>query len=293
MRCAAARSTSWSTPPASICASRSARRDAARLGPARSRCNLAAPFFLAQALAPAMTRARLGPHHQHRVAAVDRAPSPTARRTARRKGGIVQLTRAIAQAWSRTASPATRSRPGFFPTAADRAGVRRPGALRRCCAADRHRPQRRARGPARRDGVPRQRRVGLRHRPDAVWSTAASRRAERAFVERAHESARLHRTRTRCTYRSEPEPALERRRGRAADRRRRHLRLRHARLSRPRSAARSPPLCSATNSPARVRRRARCGATPRHRQPADHLRRAATTACRAATTSARTARWSA
>ncbi len=78
--------------------------------------HLAAPFFLTQALAPAM-RSRgwgrivnLASLQSHR--AFDHgAPYGAA------KGGVLQLTRAIAQAWSRHGITCNAIGPGFFPTA--------------------------------------------------------------------------------------------------------------------------------------------------------------------------------
>ena len=55
----------------------------------------------------------------------------------------------------------------------------------------------------------------------------------------------------KCNCRSAPTPDARRRRGGAAHRRRRHLRLRHARLSRPRPAPQARPGARATSSPAR------------------------------------------
>lgn len=78
--------------------------------------HLTAPFMLAQALAPAM-RARgwgriinLASLQSFRAFA-DSAPYGAA------KGGVVQLTRAIAQAWSPHGITCNAIGPGFFPTA--------------------------------------------------------------------------------------------------------------------------------------------------------------------------------
>jgi len=78
--------------------------------------HLGAPFFLTQALAPAMQSQGWGriiniaSLQSHRAFA-NSAPYGAA------KGGIVQLTRAIAQAWSRDGITCNAIGPGFFPTA--------------------------------------------------------------------------------------------------------------------------------------------------------------------------------
>ena len=77
--------------------------------------NLAAPFFLAQALTPAMRRRCWG-----RI--VNIASLQSARAFSgglaygASKGGVVQLTRAMAEAWSRDGITANALAPGFFPT---------------------------------------------------------------------------------------------------------------------------------------------------------------------------------
>lgn len=78
--------------------------------------NLDAPFFLARALAPAMIAKRWGrivniASLQSRLAFADCAPYGAS------KGGIAQLTRAQAEAWSRHGVNANAIAPGFFPTA--------------------------------------------------------------------------------------------------------------------------------------------------------------------------------
>ena len=77
--------------------------------------HLAAPFFLAQALAPGMKRRGWGriiniASLQSYRAFPDSAPYGAA------KGGILQLTRAIAQEWSRHGITCNALGPGFFPT---------------------------------------------------------------------------------------------------------------------------------------------------------------------------------
>lgn len=77
--------------------------------------HLAAPFFLTQALAPGMKQRRWGriiniASLQSYRAFANSAPYGAA------KGGILQLTRAIAQEWSRHGITCNAIGPGFFPT---------------------------------------------------------------------------------------------------------------------------------------------------------------------------------
>lgn len=77
---------------------------------------LAAPFFMTQALAPAMKARRWGrviniASLQSYRAFGNSAPYGAA------KGGILQLTRAIAQEWSKFGITCNAIGPGFFPTA--------------------------------------------------------------------------------------------------------------------------------------------------------------------------------
>jgi len=78
--------------------------------------HLSAPFFLAQALAPGMAERGYGrilniASLQSFRAFADSAPYGAG------KGGVVQLTRAIAQAWSGRGVTCNAIGPGFFPTA--------------------------------------------------------------------------------------------------------------------------------------------------------------------------------
>ncbi|MBB5495973.1 SDR family oxidoreductase [Paraburkholderia sp. MM5384-R2] len=78
--------------------------------------HLGAPFFMTQALAPSMKARGHGriiniASLQSYRAFNDSAPYGAA------KGGVVQLTRAIAQAWSRYGITCNAIGPGFFPTA--------------------------------------------------------------------------------------------------------------------------------------------------------------------------------
>lgn len=77
--------------------------------------NLNAPFFLAQRLAPAMCARGWGrivnlASLQSVRAFTDGAPYGAS------KGGVMQLTRAMAQAWSRRGVNCNAIAPGFFPT---------------------------------------------------------------------------------------------------------------------------------------------------------------------------------
>ena len=77
--------------------------------------NLAAPFFLARCVAPAMCARGWGriinlASLQSLRAFADGAPYGTS------KGGVMQLTRALAQAWSRHGVNCNAIAPGFFPT---------------------------------------------------------------------------------------------------------------------------------------------------------------------------------
>jgi gluconate 5-dehydrogenase len=78
--------------------------------------HLGAPFFLTQALAPGMAKRGWGriiniASLQSTRAFADSAPYGAG------KGGVVQLTRAIAQAWSGSGITCNAIGPGFFPTA--------------------------------------------------------------------------------------------------------------------------------------------------------------------------------
>jgi len=92
--------------------------------------HLAAPFFLTQALAPAMAERGWGrilniASLQSRRAFADSAPYGAA------KGGVLQLTRAIAQEWSSRGITCNAIGPGFFPTALTAAVFADPAAADR------------------------------------------------------------------------------------------------------------------------------------------------------------------
>ena len=96
------------------------RRGAADLAPedwdATLELNLAAPFFLAQRLAPAMCARGYG-----RIVNIASLQSvrafPDGVAYGASKGGVMQLTRALAQEWSRHGVNCNAIAPGFFPTA--------------------------------------------------------------------------------------------------------------------------------------------------------------------------------
>lgn len=77
--------------------------------------NLATPFFLAQALVPAMKEKRWGRIVNFASLQSFRA-FPGGLAYGASKGGIAQLTRAMAEAWSPHGITANALAPGFFPT---------------------------------------------------------------------------------------------------------------------------------------------------------------------------------
>ena len=77
--------------------------------------NLAAPFFLARALAPAM-RARGWGRIVNFASLQSTRAFPGGLAYGASKGGIVQLTRAMAEAWSADGIAVNALAPGFFPT---------------------------------------------------------------------------------------------------------------------------------------------------------------------------------
>jgi len=77
--------------------------------------NLAVPFFLAQALVPAMKAKGWGRIVNFASLQTTRA-FPGGLAYGASKGGIGQLTRAMAEAWSRDGITANALGPGFFPT---------------------------------------------------------------------------------------------------------------------------------------------------------------------------------
>jgi len=77
--------------------------------------HLAAPFFLTQKLAPGMRERRWG--RIINLASLQSARAfPNSAPYGASKGGIVQLTRAIAEEWSRHGITCNAIAPGFFPT---------------------------------------------------------------------------------------------------------------------------------------------------------------------------------
>ncbi len=78
--------------------------------------NLAAPFFLAQGLVPAMKDRRWG-RIVNFASLQSRRAFPGGLAYGASKGGVEQLTRAMAEAWSAFGITANALAPGFFPTA--------------------------------------------------------------------------------------------------------------------------------------------------------------------------------
>ena len=90
---------------------------------------LAAPFFITQALAPQMQSRNWGrviniASLQSFRAFANSAPYGAA------KGGVVQLTRAIAQEWSKSGITCNAIGPGFFPTALTAPVFNNPGLVK-------------------------------------------------------------------------------------------------------------------------------------------------------------------
>ena len=77
--------------------------------------NLAAPFFLAQRLAPAMKTRRWG-RIVNFASLQSRRAFPGGLAYGASKGGVEQLTRAMAEAWSAFGITVNALGPGFFPT---------------------------------------------------------------------------------------------------------------------------------------------------------------------------------
>ena len=77
--------------------------------------NLGVPFFLAQALVPSMREKRWGRIVNFASLQTERA-FPGGLAYGASKGGVGQLTRAMAEAWSKDGINANALAPGFFPT---------------------------------------------------------------------------------------------------------------------------------------------------------------------------------
>ncbi|MEM9682733.1 MAG: SDR family oxidoreductase, partial [Pseudomonadota bacterium] len=77
--------------------------------------NLSAPFFLAQALVPAMCEMKWGRIINIASLQSERA-FPNSIAYGASKGGVAQLTRAMAEAWSDAGIGCNALAPGFFPT---------------------------------------------------------------------------------------------------------------------------------------------------------------------------------
>ena len=95
--------------------------------------NLSAPFFMSQGLAPAMATAGWG-----RIINLGSLQSfrafPNGAHYGAAKGGIVQLTRALAQEWSPKGITCNALGPGFFPTALTAPVFNNPETVRRNAA---------------------------------------------------------------------------------------------------------------------------------------------------------------
>lgn len=95
--------------------------------------NLAVPFFLARELVPAMQQRGWG-----RIVNIASLQStrafPNGLAYGASKGGITQLTRAMAEAWSRDGINCNAMAPGFFPTELTAPVYENPGLLERLAA---------------------------------------------------------------------------------------------------------------------------------------------------------------
>ena len=129
------------------------------------RLNLDAPFFLSQRLVPAMIARGWG-----RIINIASLQSVRAFANSgaygASKGGVMQLTRAQAEAWSRQGRDRECDRTGFFRDATDRCGRVRSGEVAGQRRTHVHRPQRRVARSHGHGDLSREPRVGLRHRPD-------------------------------------------------------------------------------------------------------------------------------
>ena len=115
--------------------------------------NLSIPFFLAKALVPAMREKGWGRIVNFASLQTERA-FPGGIAYGASKGGVGQLTRAMAEAWSKDGITANALAPGFFPTELTGAVFDDPERAARKRRPDLRRPQRRTRGPGRPRLVP-------------------------------------------------------------------------------------------------------------------------------------------
>jgi len=95
--------------------------------------NLTAPFFMSQALVPAMRKKGWGRIVNFASLQTSRA-FPGGISYGASKAGIAQLTRAMAEAWSRDGITANAIGPGFFPTELTKAVFADPGRAARNAA---------------------------------------------------------------------------------------------------------------------------------------------------------------
>jgi NAD(P)-dependent dehydrogenase (short-subunit alcohol dehydrogenase family) len=129
------------------------------------RLNLETPFFLSQRVVPAMIERGLGRIINIASLQSVRAFADSGAYGAS-KGGLMQLTRAQAEAWSSKGVNVNAIAPGFFATPLTAPVVADPSPVAGQRNAHVHRAQRRAiRSRGHRD-LPREPRVGLRDRPD-------------------------------------------------------------------------------------------------------------------------------
>ena len=102
--------------------------------------NLNAPFFLAQALVPGMKAKKWG-RIVNFASLQSRRAFPDGIAYGATKGGIEQLTRAMAEAWSRYGILTNALAPGFFPTKADGTDLFKTKSCRRTVPTNLHRSQ--------------------------------------------------------------------------------------------------------------------------------------------------------
>ena len=125
--------------------------------------NLSVPFFLAQAMVPAMRDKGWG--RIINIASLQSARAfPNGLAYGASKGGVAQLTRAMAEAWSRFGIGCNALAPGFFPTELTAAVFEDSVYRRKERSADLHRAKRSPGGPLRAGDLPRVERIGLRDR---------------------------------------------------------------------------------------------------------------------------------
>lgn len=150
--------------------------------------HLRAPFLLTQVFAPAMASKRWG-----RIINIASLQSwrafPNSAPYGAAKGGVLQLTRAIAEEWSRHGITCNAIAPWFFPDAAHRSGFWRFRTCAQARGTDGDRPQRRSRRFDGCDRVSCVRRVSLCDRPDTCGRWRVHRE-----IRRCDASSRIYRS---------------------------------------------------------------------------------------------------